>query len=77
MKCQTVVNLISIFKIYLFTQCLQNSALIGERSVLALSSQIPSAYPVMCGIQREAKKTIYFILVVLDVIHLIGKKNPN
>ena len=30
-------------------QCLQNSAESGERSVLT-----PSAYPAMCGIQREA-----------------------
>ena len=27
-----------------------------ERSILTLRSQVPSAYPAMCGIQREAKK---------------------
>ena len=31
---------------------------IGERSVLTLGSQISSAYPAMCGIQRESEKKI-------------------
>ena len=35
-----------------------NKAKSGERGALTLASQVPSAYPVMCGIHREAEKTV-------------------
>ena len=38
------------------TQCFQNSAESGELSVLTLGSQVPCAYPAMCGIQCKTKK---------------------
>ena len=38
------------------TQCLKNMVESDNGSVLTLGSQIPSAYPDKCGIQREAKK---------------------
>ena len=50
------------------TQCLKNLVtsggqkyLNGERSVLTLSSQVPSAYSGMCEIQLEAKN-IYIVI---------------
>ena len=39
-----------------YCQCLQISAESWEQSVLSKRSQVSSAYPAMCGIQREAKK---------------------
>ena len=41
------------------TQCLQNSAESGERSVLTLDGYLVSVYPAVCGIQLEADLFIY------------------
>ena len=55
---QKIFHYYDVVVAHMHTQCLNNSAEYGEQSVLALGSQVPSAYPAMCGIQREAKKRI-------------------
>ena len=45
------------------TPCLQNLAQIGKRkqNVLIVGSQVSSAYPAKCGMQREAIKNVIII----------------
>ena len=52
-------------------QCFQNLGESGRRNVLTQGFQVPSVYPIMCGIQREVKKNIKPLIVVVFLVKFL------